>query len=163
MQISKCMYAKFQIELYTYLVYFNYLPIYTTYTLMKMAVDFFVASTMRSSLYFSHKHRINQKAQKKGGLQRHMRLSNNLANWIHCPLCVFVIWVCVCWGSQLVGVGSDSPAETACKHHIQCLSCPTKTHINTHASKHVHTQMAPCGEELQPSHHGVRPLCLHIT
>lgn len=53
---------------YTYLVYLINPLKYTSYPLMKMTFDFFDVSAMRSSLYFSHKERIDQKAKKKGGL-----------------------------------------------------------------------------------------------
>lgn len=44
----------------------------------------------------------------------------------------------MCLGSQLVGVGSNSPVETACTHHNQCLACPTKTNVNACIKAYTH-------------------------
>lgn len=111
--------------------------------------------------YFSNKEENRSKRRKERSLWGHMRLSNNLANGVHCAIvcvrnvCVFQVGIWLAWARtrqlrQLV----HTPASVWPHTQIQ------NTHFeHTSTLKHIHNHwIVPCGVGLQPSLHGVWPV-----
>lgn len=98
-----------------------------------------------------------------------MRLSNNLANGIHCKH-VCLLRVCVCLGSSLLGISMEQTSWDGL-YTAEHLFGPMHAHLNTHLLIKTHTLLkacthsvikGPCGKELQQHHYVFCFFCFYF-